>query len=110
MSFPILLSISLYLALLHFKNDILQIIPSTEPTVIQKYLQDYVILLQEKIDQYTSDLIVQSASYPLTLLPLNIIDQRLKEFVRLHHLDLLRTINYGIGKLNDTIHINRLSK
>ena len=56
--------------------------------MIQKYLQDYVILLQEKIDQYTSDLIVQSASYPLTLLPLNIIDQRLKEFVRLHHLDL----------------------
>ena len=40
----------------------------------------------------------QSTTYPSTLLPLEIINQRLREFVRLHHLDLLRTVNYQISK------------
>jgi hypothetical protein len=47
----------------------------------------------------------------MTLRPVQeIIDQRLKEFVRLHHFDLLRTINYQISKLNSNIHIKNLSK
>ena len=41
---------------------------------------------------------------------LEIIDSRLKEFVRLHHLDLLRKINYQISKLNSNIHIEKFSK
>jgi len=53
---------------------------------------------------------VQSTISPSTLFPLDIIDQRLKEFIRLHHLDLLRTIKHQIGKLNDTINIDRFSK
>ena len=86
---------------MHFKDDILKIIQSNEPTIIQKYLEDYLILLRNKIDQYTTELMTQSSSCPSTMLSsLEIIDQRLKEFVRLHHLDLLRTINYQMNKLN----------
>jgi hypothetical protein len=52
----------------------------------------------------------QSRTCPSTLHPLEIIDQRLKEFFRLHHLDLLRTINYQISKLNSNILIKEFSK
>ncbi len=68
------------------------------------------LLLQNKIDQFTSELIVQSSKYLSALPPLEIIDQRLKEFVRLHHLDLLRTINYQIFKLNSNILATKFSK
>ena len=53
----------------------------------------------------------QSSTCPAKLSSsLEIIDQKLKEFVRLHHLDLLRTINYQINKLNSNLHIKNLSK
>ncbi|CAF4970036.1 unnamed protein product, partial [Rotaria socialis] len=35
-------------------------------------------------------------------------DQRLKEFVRLHHIDLVRTVNYQKHKLKDIIYEKRL--
>jgi hypothetical protein len=69
-----------------------------------------VLLLQNKIDQFTAELMAQSSTCPSTLHPLEIMDQRLKEFVRLHHLDLLRTINYQISKLNSNILIKKFSK
>ncbi len=52
----------------------------------------------------------QSTLCPSTLPSLEIIDQRLKEFVRLNHFDLLRTVNYQIYKLNSNIHITKLCK
>jgi EAL domain-containing protein (putative c-di-GMP-specific phosphodiesterase class I) len=52
----------------------------------------------------------QSSTYPSTLPSLEIIDQRLKQFVHLHHLDLLRAINYQISKLNSNILIKRFTK
>jgi hypothetical protein len=62
---------------------------SNEPDIIQKHLSDYVLLLQNKIGQITAELLTQSSTCPLALPSLEIIDQRLREFVRLHHLDLL---------------------
>ena len=90
------------------KDDILKIIQSDEPTIIQKYLEDCVILIHNKIEQYTTELMTLSSSYPLTLPPLELIDKRLKEFVRLHHIDLIRTINYQINKFKDQIHEKQL--
>ena len=92
------------------KDDIVKIVPSNEPNVIQQYLEDYLILLRDKIDQYTTDLIAQSTLSPSTLPHLEIIDSKLKEFVRLHHLDLSRTIHYQIGKLNTNTNIKKFSK
>ncbi len=68
------------------------------------------LLLQNKIDQFTAELMAQSSTCPSTLHPLEIIDQRLKEFVRLHHLDLLRAVNYQIYKLNSNTLIKKFSK
>ena len=98
------------LTLLHCKNDMLQVIQSNEPDILQKYVTDYLVLLQKQIDCCTTELTVQSTTCPSTLHPLETIDQRLKEFVRLHHLDLSRTINYLINNLHNHIHTNELSK
>ncbi len=68
------------------------------------------LLLHNKIDQFTAELMAQSSTRPFTLPPLEIIDQRLKEFVRLHHLDLLQIFNYQISKLNSNILIKKFSK
>jgi len=92
------------------KDDILKIVPSNEPNVIQKYLEDYLILLRDKIDQYTTELVAQSTLCTSTLPRLEIIDSKLQEFVRLHYLDLSRTIHYQIGKLNANINIKKFSK
>jgi hypothetical protein len=92
------------------KDDILKIVPSNESNVIQQYLEDYLKLLLKKIDQYTTELIAQSTLCPSTLPRLETMDTKLKEFVRLHHLNLLRTIHYQIGKLNININIKKFSK
>jgi hypothetical protein len=52
----------------------------------------------------------QTTECPSTLPRLEIIDPKLKEFVRLHHLDLLRTINYQISKSSSHILIEQFSK
>jgi hypothetical protein len=62
------------------------------------------MLLRQKAEQYISDLLQQltSASRTLPFLSsIEIIDQRLKEFVRLHHFDLVRTIYYQMNKFKD---------
>jgi hypothetical protein len=69
-----------------------------------------VILVQNKIDQFTTELMAQSSTCPSTLLPLEIVDQRLKQFVRLHHRDLLRIVKYQVSKLNRNILIKKFSK
>ena len=68
------------------------------------------LLLQNKVDQFTIELMAQSSTCPSTLPPLEIVGQRLKEFVRLQHLDLLRAINYQTSKLNSNILIKEFSK
>jgi hypothetical protein len=96
--------------LLHFKRDILEIVQSNEPDIVQKYLYDYVLLLQNKIDQYTTELLAQAPTCPSTLPSLEMIDQRLQEFVRLHHLDLQRGVNYQISQLNNNTTIKKFFK
>jgi len=85
-------------------------IKSNRYSVIQKYLEDYVILVRSKIDEFTTQLITQSLSCPFKLTDLEIIDKRLKEFVHLHHLDLLRTVKYHVNKLKDNIQEKQLYK
>ena len=96
-----------------FEDFILKIIRSNEPSIIQKYLEDYLILLQNRMNQYKIELTTQALSCPVTLITqstmsLEIIDQKLNEFVRLHHLNLERHINYHISKLRGLIREKQL--
>ena len=67
-------------------------------------------LLLKKIDQHITELIAQSTLCPPALPRLEMMDSKLKEFVRLHHLDLSRTIHYQISKLNININIKKFTK
>lgn len=84
------------------KGEILRSIPSNESNILRKYFSDYMALLQKKIVQYETDLKSQLLSYPKPLLSVQLLDERLAEFVRLHHHDLVRAVNYQIGQLNTT--------
>ena len=81
---------------------------SNESDNIQKSLEEYLILLKKRINQHENELMMQSSSCPTTLYSLEKIDQRLKDFVRLHHIDLVRTVNYQKNKLKDIIYEKRL--
>lgn len=67
-------------------------------------------LIQDKIDQHTTELKNQSLTYPSTLSSLEVIDSRLKDFVHLHHIDLIRTVRYHMNQLKDDIHEKELFK
>ncbi len=62
------------------------------------------------IDEYTTTLMTQASSCPFQLSDLEIMDKRLKEFVHLHHLDLLRAVKYRVTKLKDNIQEKQLYK
>ena len=76
---------------------------------IVSFIQEHLSRLQQKFDQCTMALSSQaSTACPPTLL-LSSIESHLKDFVRLHHIDLLRKINYQINKLKDFIRNKELS-
>ena len=81
---------------------------SNESDNIQKSLEEYLILLKNRINQHENELMIQSSSCPTALHSLDMIDQRLKDFVRLHHIDLVRTVNYQKNKLKNIIYEKRL--
>ncbi|CAF3334786.1 unnamed protein product [Rotaria socialis] len=91
-----------------WSDDIVQIMESTESDKIQKSLEEYLILLKNRSNQHENELIIQLSSCPTTLHSLEMIDQRLKKLVRLHHIDLVRTVNYQKHKLKDIIYEKRL--
>jgi len=69
---------------------------------IENFLKEYLIQLQQQFDQCTAQLINQALSCPQSM-QLSLIESQLKEFVRLHHLDLTRKINFQINKFKDHI-------
>ena len=110
-SLKIILSMCILLyRLLFFEDDILKIIQSNKYNVIQNYLEDYVTLLGNRIDQFSTNLMTQTSFCPSTLCPLEVIDIRLKEFVRLHHIDLICRINYKVNKAKSNTHGKQLFK
>ncbi|CAF1690695.1 unnamed protein product, partial [Adineta ricciae] len=91
-------------------ESISKIVQSTQHTVVQKYLEEFLVLLCDKINEYTTELTDQSLNCPPALSPLDIIDGRLKEFVRLHHLDFIRANHYRIHQFKADIHEKQLGK
>ncbi len=74
---------------------------------IENFLKEYLIQLQQKYEQCTTQLINQALSCSQTM-QLSLIESQSKEFVRLHHLDLTRKINFQINKFKDHIHEKEL--
>lgn len=66
--------------------------------------------LREKIAQYDKDLQQQRYAYPFMSITADECDSRLREFVRLHHLDLTRLTNYQVNRFKDQLQEKRLSQ
>lgn len=75
---------------------------------IGRWLNAKLNQLQQGFDQCSADLLLQSLSCPVSLSVPN-IDSRLEEFVRLHHLDLNRKVNYLTNKFKDDIRESQLA-
>ena len=69
---------------------------------IEHFLKTYLIQLQQEFDQCTTHLTGQAFSCP-TSLQLSLVESQLKEFVRLHHLDATRKINFQLNNFKDHI-------
>lgn len=76
---------------------------------MEKFINSHLNQLQQKFDQCTSELLAQSLSCPKTL-SLSMVNSRLQEFVRLHHIDLTRKVNYQTNKFKDGIREKKLYK
>ncbi|CAF1366004.1 unnamed protein product [Adineta ricciae] len=74
---------------------------------VEKFIKGYLIQLQEKFDQCTTQLINQALSCPKSI-DLLLIENQLKEFVRLHHLDLTRKTYFQVNKFKDHIYEKEL--
>lgn len=98
-----------------FQADTLKIVQSNEPKIVQMYLEDYLILLQNRMNQYAVEITTQSVSCPVgfltkTGMSLEMLDAALNDFVRLHHLHLKREVNYQISRLRDAIRVKELDE
>ena len=77
--------------------------------LIEKFINGHVNRLQQKVELCTTELLSLSLSCPKTLLLSN-LDSRLQEFVRLHHIELTKKVNYNVNKFKDHIQENKLFK
>lgn len=74
------------------------------------YLQDQLLVLKETITRYEIELRHHLHTCPFRMAGGETIDVHLKEFVRLHHLDLIRSINYQLNRFRDDLEEKRLAQ
>ena len=74
---------------------------------IETFLQEYLNESQQKFEQCTTQLMAQALSCPKSM-ELSKIESPLKEFVRLHHIDLTRKINFQVNQFKGHIHEKEL--
>ncbi|CAF4165881.1 unnamed protein product [Rotaria sordida] len=74
----------------------------------QQFVQHRLIELHQQYDQCTTALITQSQLCPPKLLPLNILDHNLKEFVQLQQKYLSNKINSRLTRYKNIIHEKEL--
>lgn len=74
---------------------------------LEDIVREKLVHLKENIDRCSLDLQSQAADYPMKRMDLSTFDSLLKDFVRLHHLDSIRKIQFELNQLNGTIEEKR---
>lgn len=85
------------------KDEIQMVLLSNDPIVVKRYLRERIGSLQRLINSCAVQLDRQAAANQWTFSSIEMLDTRLKEFVRLHHMDLAKSINYRIHQFNDRV-------
>lgn len=68
--------------------------------IVENWLLTKLDELQQNLNQCTTELLSQSLTCPKTF-SIPYVDDRLKEFVRLHHIDIVRRVRNEIYKFRD---------
>ena len=97
----------IYSPILISKDDLVELAQTNDSDQIEQYLNQSLMKLQQKFDQYSLELISQATSCPSSI-DLSAMEDRLKEFVRLHHLDLIRRIQYQLHHFQGHLHEQEL--
>jgi hypothetical protein len=85
-------------------------VPMDHQHLTAQYIQDYLFVLNEKLTRYETELRQHLYAYPFISITSETIDVRLGEFVRPHHLDLIRLTNYKVNRFKDQLQEKRLSQ
>lgn len=84
-------------------------VPIDHQHLTGQYVEEYLGLLNQKLAQYEVELQEHRNVYPSMMsIDAETIDCRLNEFVRLHHVDLIRLIQYQVNRFRDEIEEKRL--
>lgn len=84
-------------------------VPVDHQHLTGQYVEEYLGLLNQKLTQYEVELQEHRNVYPSTMsIDAETIDLRLHDFVRLHHVDLIRLIQYQVNRFRDEIEEKRL--
>jgi hypothetical protein len=79
-------------------------VPVDHQHLTGQYIQDYLKFLNEKMNQCDIQLQQHRYAYPRMMsIDVEMIDLRLHEFVHLHHVDLIRLIQYQVNPFRDDI-------
>jgi hypothetical protein len=95
------------ICLIFFKESVIQMANTNKEDLIEQYLHDRINLLQMQFNQLMAALQTQSSSCPEAI-SLSTIDSSLEEFIRLHHIDVMRTVKYHVNQFRDDIHEKQL--
>ena len=100
---PILFSLFIY-----FQNQVHKIIKSMNSNSYVDYIENRLNKLDQKFNECTTELIEHNQQCPVTLQPLESIDQQLKEFVELQQKQYIHKINTRLIRHQDYIHENEI--
>ena len=76
----------------------------------QQFVNNRLTELNQQFDQCTTELLTQSQSCPSKLLPLDILDHNLTEFVHLQQKYLSKKMNSQLNRYKDIIEEKKLSQ
>ena len=98
----------LYLCFHSIKNHVYKIAKTNEHRLCQQFGTNRLSDLNRQLDQCTSELITQAESCPSKLLPLDTLDQNLREFVNLQEKYLSNKMHSQLTRYKDLIEEKKL--
>ncbi|CAF2764299.1 unnamed protein product [Rotaria sp. Silwood2] len=84
------------------KDDLMVLAQTKDSDQVEHFLRTQLVNRQQTFEECSIQLTSQATSCPITM-KFSSIEDRLKEFVRLHHLDLVRRIHFQINDFKGRI-------
>ncbi len=90
------------------KNHIYKVAKTNKHELCLEFVRNRLIELNQQFDQCKTELLTQSVSCPSKLLPIDILDHNLNEFVQLQEKYLSNKMNSQLNRYKNTIEEKKL--